>query len=102
LPQIAMTKGVRMEDIIRAQVERGDHHYDEEGKPLSLEQRVARVFDPRGSHSERRIRSGRYLQFSFLPLGDGNTLSMIRDLTDIKDREAELEAARDAAETANQ
>ena len=63
---------------------------------------LQRLFDPRGSQSERRIHSGRYLQFSFSPLGDGNTLSLVRDITDIKDREAELEAARDAAEAANQ
>jgi signal transduction histidine kinase len=101
LPNFAMGKGIRMEDIIRAQIERGDHHYDESGEPLTFEQRLARVFDPRGSQSERRISSGRYLQFSFTPLNDGNTLSLIRDITDIKGREAELEAARDAAEAAN-
>jgi signal transduction histidine kinase/DNA-binding response OmpR family regulator/PAS domain-containing protein len=94
--------GVLLEDIVRRQMERGDHHSDESGNRLTFEQRVARVFDPRGSQSERRTPSGRYMQFSFKPLGQGYTLSVVRDITDIKDREAELEAARDAAEAANQ
>jgi signal transduction histidine kinase/ActR/RegA family two-component response regulator/HPt (histidine-containing phosphotransfer) domain-containing protein len=102
VPELAMRKEIRMEEIVQAQMERGDHHYDETGRQLTFEERIARVFDPRGSQSERRIRSGRYLQFSFKPLGDGNTLGVISDITDIKDREAELEAARDAAEAANQ
>lgn len=93
---------VTLEDVIRAQVAAGDHHYGDDGRILSFEERVARVFDPKGSRSDRRLPSGRHLEFTFQPLDDGNTLGMVRDITEIKQREGELERARDAAEAANQ
>ncbi|WP_421995717.1 PAS-domain containing protein [Reyranella sp.] len=95
-------RGLKLEDIIRHQIVSGDHHFDEDGRPLSLEQRVARVFDPCGSRSERRLPSGRYMAFAFQPLEGGYTLATSRDITEVKDREFELERARDAAEAANQ
>jgi signal transduction histidine kinase/DNA-binding NarL/FixJ family response regulator len=80
---------------------RGDHHYDEQGNRLTLEQRIARVTSPEGSSSNRRLPTGRHMEFSFRRLGDGGTLSIVRDITDIKDREHELERARDELDTAH-
>jgi signal transduction histidine kinase/DNA-binding NarL/FixJ family response regulator len=102
LPDGTLRRGMRLDDLIRTQIESGDHHYDDSGTPLSLEQRIARVLDPKGSRSERRLASGRYVEFSFRPLGDGHTLALAQDLTSVRQREAELEQARDAAEAANQ
>lgn len=84
-----------LDEIIRGQIERGDHHYDEQGNVLTLEQRIARVTSAQGSRSDRRLPSGRHMEFTFRPLGDGCTLSVVRDITEIKDRERELERARD-------
>lgn len=92
---------IKLDDIIRTQMERGDHHYDEQGNVLSLEDRIARVTAPEGSKSDRRLPSGRHLEFSFRPLGDGNTLSVVRDITEIKDRERELERVRDDVASAH-
>jgi signal transduction histidine kinase/CheY-like chemotaxis protein/HPt (histidine-containing phosphotransfer) domain-containing protein len=102
LPANAMYKGVLLKEIIRAQMDAGDHQYDEDGRRLSLKQRVARVMDPKGSESERRVPSGRYFHFSFGPLDQGRTLSVVRDVTETREHEAELKRARDAAEAANQ
>jgi PAS domain S-box-containing protein len=102
LPKIRNRMGMTLEEIVRAQMEAGDHHYDENGRPLTFEERVARVFDPRGSHSERQLPSGRYLEWSFAPLADGYTLALVRDVTETRQRQREVEQARDAAEAANQ
>ncbi len=90
-----------LDDIIRHQMARGDHHYDEQGNILTLEQRIARVTAPDGSSSNRRIPNGRHMEFSFRRLGDGRTLSIVRDITEIKEREGELERARDELDTAH-
>ncbi|MFO1158871.1 MAG: PAS-domain containing protein [Reyranellaceae bacterium] len=90
-----------LDSIIRSQIERGDHHYDDQGNPLTFEQRLARTLAPEGSRSDRRLPSGRHMEFTFRPLGDGNTLSVVRDITDIKDRERELERARDELASAH-
>ncbi|MFZ5781999.1 MAG: PAS-domain containing protein [Pseudomonadota bacterium] len=102
LPGATAGEPVTLEDLVRTQMQAGDYHYDANGQPLSFEARIARVFDPKGSRSDRRLPSGRHVEFIFRPLDDGNTLGMVRDITDVKQREAELERARDAAEAANQ
>jgi signal transduction histidine kinase/FixJ family two-component response regulator len=102
LPHDAMFKGVRIHDVVRAQMAGGDHQYDDEGRILSLEQRVARVMDPQGSESERRLPSGRHFHFSFGPLDEAHQLGLVHDVTEAREYEAELKRARDAAEAANQ
>ena len=116
LPKGTARRSPTIEDFIRAQIAAGDVHLGEDGVPLTFEQRVARVFDPQGSRSERRLKSGRYMSFSFSPLDDGHTLGVIEDVTEQKRaKEAlaheknvaeaarrEAEQARDLAEAANQ
>ena len=97
-----VVQAVTIDDVVRAQIEAGDHHHADDGSILTFEQRLARVFDPKGSRSERRLPSGRHVEFSFAPLEDGYTLGMVRDISETKRRESELERARDAAEAANQ
>jgi signal transduction histidine kinase/CheY-like chemotaxis protein len=93
--------GKRMEDIARSLVAAGDQDY-ENGRPISLEERVERAFNPKGHTVLRRHPSGRYIEISYRPISGGYTLSLHRDVTDMKQRQIELEQARDAAEAANQ
>ncbi|WP_439614256.1 PAS-domain containing protein [Reyranella sp.] len=51
---------------------------------------------------ERRTAAGRMLEFHWVPVGNGRLLSIHRDITELKQREDELERARDGAEAANQ
>ena len=44
--------------------------------------------------------SGRYIQFQYQPLDDGSLLGFYRDITELKDREEALAAAKEIAETA--
>ncbi len=86
---------VRLDDIIRAQMAVGDHLYAADGTPLTLEQRLALCLNPKGSRSDRVLPSGRHVEFSFQPVGQGNTMALVRDVTDLRRRQAELEMARD-------
>ncbi|MFN4018249.1 MAG: PAS-domain containing protein [Reyranella sp.] len=86
---------VRLDDIIRAQIAVGDHLYADDGTPLTLEQRIALCVDPRGSRSDRVLPNGRHVEFAFRPVGDGNTMVLVRDITELKRRQADLEQARD-------
>jgi signal transduction histidine kinase/DNA-binding NarL/FixJ family response regulator len=95
-------QGVKLRDIIARQIAAGDHHYDDAGVPLTLEQRVARVLDADGSRSERELPCGNTFEFTFRRVSGGHTLGVSRNITDLKQRERELERARDAAEAANQ
>ena len=92
---------VRLDDIIRAQMAVGDHLYSEDGTPLNLEQRLALCLDPNGSRSDRLLPSGRHVEFLFRPVGAGNTMVVVRDITDLKRRQAELEHARDEVASAH-
>jgi signal transduction histidine kinase/CheY-like chemotaxis protein len=91
----ALPNPVRLDDIIRAQIAVGDHLYSDDGTPLTLEQRLALCLSPKGSRSDRVLPSGRHFEFSFKPVGQGNTMALVRDVTELRRRQAELEQARD-------
>jgi signal transduction histidine kinase/response regulator of citrate/malate metabolism len=91
----ALPNPVRLDDIIRAQIAVGDHLYSDDGTPLTLEQRLALCLAPNGSRSDRVLPSGRHFEFSFRPVGQGNTMVLVGDVTDLRRRQAELEQARD-------
>ena len=97
----ALPKPVRLDDIIRAQIAVGDHLYADDGTPLTLEQRLALCLDPKGSRSNRVLPSGRHFEFSFKPVGRGNTMALVRDVTELRRRQAELEQARDEVAAAH-
>ena len=100
LPRGALRRGMTVDETVRAQMAAGDVHLGDDGVPLTLEQRIARVFDPKGSRSERRLNSGRHVEFNFKPLGDGYTLGVYRDVTDERRNQEALAREKDAAETA--
>src|SRR5258708_4116887 len=89
--------GASAHSILRFQAERGDF-----GAVADLEAEVEKrlAIMRRGAHYERRTASGRFIEFVFKPLDDGGLLAIYRDITELKDREDAIAAAKDAAEAA--
>jgi signal transduction histidine kinase/DNA-binding response OmpR family regulator len=98
-PKEVARSGAWIYDVLRFQVQRGDlGHIDD------IEQTVrewaARMLEPGGNRYERRTASNRVVEFIFKPLEDGGLLAVCRDITELKEREEALAAAKEAAETA--
>ena len=91
--------GASVSDVLRFQVERGDFGPTEDIERTTRE-RVALLLEPGGNRYERRTASNRVVEFSFKPLEDGGLLAVCRDITELKEREEALAAAKEAAETA--
>ncbi len=91
--------GINVRDIVRFQVERGEYGPvdDVAGK---VEELVARLTSPGGIRYERRTLSGKFIEFNFKPLADGELLGLYRDITELKEREQALAAAKEVAEEA--
>src|SRR5262245_36660207 len=83
-----------IEEAVRARLAAGDVT-DADGSQLTIEERIARILDPKGSRFERAMPNGRHVEFCFEPVGDGRTLGFVRDVTEQKRRQIELEQARD-------
>ncbi|HEY2873117.1 MAG TPA: PAS-domain containing protein, partial [Reyranella sp.] len=89
-------------DILRRQAERGDFGpmtsqteiEDEIGKRVEL------LHTPGGVRYERRTISGSIVEFNFRPIPDGGMLAIYRDITQLKQQQAEAEQARTRAEAA--
>src|SRR5262249_2158316 len=92
--------GLKLEDLLRAWDKAGDQVVVD-GKVMSIDERLARAFNPNGSRFERQLPSGRYVEASFQPVGDGRTMGLFRDITDLKRRQRELEQARDQVAAAH-
>ena len=58
------------------------------------------VLKPGGNRYERRMGDGRYVDVTITWLDDGSILGVTRDITELKDREEALAAAKTAAEAA--
>jgi len=84
-------------DIIRYRANRGDYGPVEalpEGLEGWIESRVAR-FDKPGQPAERRVTvTGRTVEVTYRPLPGGRVLTVHRDITELKQRERELERSR--------
>jgi len=91
--------GTPVEELIRLHAARGEY-----GPPGDIEalvrQSLARLCTPGGTQYERRLKNGRFIEFTFKPLSDGGVLGVYRDITDLKDRAEALAAAKEAAEAA--
>ena len=61
---------------------------------------AARMRKPGGNRYERRTYGGRYIEFIFRELEDGSLLGVYHDITELREREAALAAAKEAAEAA--
>jgi len=104
-PEVAFP-GASNYDVLRFQAERGDFGPVDD-VDRAVQDRASAILKPGGNRYERRTASGRYVEFLFKPLDDGGRLQILRDITELKDREEALaaakrvaEAARDAAEEA--
>jgi len=86
-------------DMVRYQIERGDFGKVDDPDALA-EDLQQRMLSPGGNRYERRTADGRYVEFSYKPLDDGGLLGIYRDITELKEREEALAAAKAAAEAA--
>ena len=86
-------------DMVRYQIERGDLGKVDDPEALAQELQK-RMLAPGGNRYERRTADGRYVEFSYKPLDDGGLLGIYRDITELKEREEALAAAKEAAEAA--
>ena len=97
-PDVACT-GVSIYDLLRFQIKRGDFGPADD-IDRTVEQWAALILKPGGNGYERRTASGRYVQFNFKPLNDGGLLALTHDITELRNREEALAAAKEAAEAA--
>jgi PAS domain S-box-containing protein len=91
--------GTSCYDVIRYQAERGDFGPIDDIEKM-VQSRADLMRSPAGSRYERRTPSGRFIEFTHKPLGDGSILGVFRDITQLKEREQAQADAKDAAEMA--
>ncbi|MCW5732528.1 MAG: PAS-domain containing protein [Enhydrobacter sp.] len=89
-------------DILRHQARRGDlgPANSDSGVEAEVARRADLVRQPSGVRYERRSVSGRFIEFNFRPIPDGGMLAIYRDITALKEQQAEVERARARAEAA--
>jgi signal transduction histidine kinase/CheY-like chemotaxis protein/HAMP domain-containing protein len=95
-----MEPGTSFETIVRTAVDRGliedaDGHSD-----TWVRERLERHRSPRETHVQRRS-DGRWIRVSERKTANGGVVATYTDITELKQHEAELAAARDAADEAN-
>jgi signal transduction histidine kinase/CheY-like chemotaxis protein/methyl-accepting chemotaxis protein len=96
-----LVPGTRFEDILRTATERGLIKDAEGGREAWIAERLARHHAPSETHVQHRS-DGRWIQVSERKTANGGVVAIYADITELKQREAELAAARDAADDANQ
>jgi PAS domain S-box-containing protein len=99
LPAAITGPGASLKEIIRYQAQRGDFGPIDDLDEM-VRFRAANMLLPGGFRHERRIHTGRYIEFTYKPLSEGNLLAVYRDITQVKEREQAQEEAKDAAEMA--
>ena len=92
-------RGVSAYDLLRFQAKRGDFGPADDVEQ-STQEWAARVLKPEPHRYERRTASGRLIEFNFKPLEGGRLLVVSRNITELKEREEALAAAKEAAEIA--
>jgi signal transduction histidine kinase/DNA-binding response OmpR family regulator len=100
-PPELLGPGVTGWDRLRYQVKRGEYgpvpEADVERKVREI---AALIRRPGGASFERRTVNGRYVHFTYKTLDDGSSLGVYRDITELREREEALAAAKEAAEQA--
>jgi signal transduction histidine kinase/CheY-like chemotaxis protein len=95
-----MEPGTTFETIVRTAVERGLIDDVEVGHEAWLAERIAQHKASSSTHIQHRS-DGRWIQVSERKTAEGGVVATYADITELKQREAELAAARDAADEAN-
>ncbi|MDX5349284.1 MAG: response regulator [Paracoccaceae bacterium] len=96
----AMQPGAKFEDILRYGLA-NSQHADAVGREEEwIEERLKRHRDASGIF-EQQLSDGRWIRAQDHPTPDGGRVGLRVDITQLKEHEAQLEAARNAAEAAN-
>lgn len=95
-----MVPGTSFETILRTAIERGVIKDAEGRREDWIAERLARHRANSATHVQRRS-DGRWIQVNERKTAIGGVVAIYADITELKQREAELAAARDAADEAN-
>ena len=95
-----MVPGTSFETILRTATERGLIKDAEGRSDAWVEERLARHHAQSETHLQHRS-DGRWIQVSERKTSNGGVVAIYADITELKQHEAELAAARDAADEAN-
>src|ERR1035437_4174763 len=93
--------GTTFETIARTAAERGKIDNTDGSHEAWMAERTAQHKAPTSAHIQHRS-DGRWIQVSERKTAEGGVVATYADITELKQREAELAAARDAADAANQ
>ena len=100
-PPELLAPGVTGWDRIRYQVRRGEYGpVPEEDVERWVTEIATLIRRPAGASYERRTMNGRYVHFTYKTLEDGSLLGVYHDITELREREEALAAAKEAAEQA--
>jgi PAS domain S-box-containing protein len=100
-PPELLAPGVTGWDRIRYQVRRGEYGPVAEADVERWVTEIATLIRrPGGASYERRTMNGRYVHFTYKTLEDGSLLGVYHDITELREREEALAAAKEAAEQA--
>jgi PAS domain S-box-containing protein len=91
--------GVSGRELLRFQAARGDFGPTDDPERTARE-RADLIIENGGTRYKRRTSAARDIEFNFKVLADGGLLAICRDITELKEREAALASAKEAAETA--
>ncbi|MCP5367907.1 MAG: PAS-domain containing protein [Hyphomicrobiales bacterium] len=94
-----VTPGVPFRDVVAAAADRGLIAVDPAAHESWLEDRVARHRDP-GPPFLQRQSDGRWIQVSERRTGDGGWVAVYTDVSELKDQQAAVSRAKEAAERA--
>jgi signal transduction histidine kinase len=95
-----LVPGTSFETILRTAVERGQIKDAEGRSDAWIEERKARHHAASETHVQHRS-DGRWIRVNERRTTSGGVVAIYADITELKQREAELAAARDAADEAN-
>ena len=99
LPKELVQPGATHQDIIRHLYRRGDYGFDVPEEEF-VQSRRARILAAGTIHYAAPMPGGRWVEYRFRTLEDGHLLINVREITELKRRELELE--RERAEAAEQ
>ena len=95
-----LVPGTSFETILRTATERGLIKDAEGRRDAWIKERIARHHAASETHVQHRS-DGRWIQVSERKTANGGVVAIYADITELKQHEAELAAARDAADEAN-